>query len=154
MIMSLPQRPEWMTDELLRAEARLEEASFALEAELARADELAERIDSAQEPVPSEEVERFAAMCTTGAQVTPEWRAVAERVSRGEFTWRDVVEGRCDMDQGVKDAMASMRPSNAEVSLQSATAEAAEILEPGLADAGGYEFHEDDDYFSGGGFLR
>lgn len=144
-----------MTDELVHAEARLEEASYALDAELARADELLEEIDATETPWSDEEVERFAEMCTTGAQATPQWRAVAERVARGEFSWRDVAEGRCDADQGVQAAIASMRPfAPEEASLREASYEVTPAAHRGPTRSQRHEFDEDEDYFSSGGFLR
>lgn len=106
--MTLPEVPEWMTDEMLRADAAVSEAEHALEAQLERAEQLREEVQESRERRTDEEVERFKALCTSGPFATPEWSDVARRIANGEFTWSDVAEGRMSTDPGVNAASASM----------------------------------------------
>lgn len=130
--MSLPETPAWMTDEMLRAEARLGEATHALEMELERARQL---VDATRpEPLPDGEVEEFRKLCTG-----PEWDAVARRVEQGEVTWRDVAEGNLAGDPGVDAAVRSLcTPKGPESGPQ--------------PDAGPVE--DDDDYFAMERFIE
>lgn len=101
--MTVPDVPDWKTDDMIRAEAALGEATHTLGLEMERARQVLE--NTRDEPLSEEEVELFRQQCTT-----PEWQEVATRVARGEFTWREIAEGDVGYDEGIEAAMRSMLP--------------------------------------------
>lgn len=61
------------------------------------------------EPPTEEDVERIRKF-VLGHAMTEQWRAVVERINRGELTWRGIVEGLVygTLDRGVSAAFASL----------------------------------------------
>jgi len=92
----------WKTRELRAAEA-------ALAAAVERGREAVVKAQQASARVPNtrlsdsdiEEIDRAA----RGKGAPPELRALAERVERGDLTWRQIVDGKAMHDPGVQAAM-------------------------------------------------
>lgn len=159
--MTLPEIPEWMTDEMIRADAAVSEAEHALEAQLERAEQLREEAQEGRERRTDEEVERFKAFCTSGPFATSEWREVARRIANGEFTWRDIAEGRMASDPGVNAASASMvtlakeNPSLLDGSSGSQSSDAEHRVAHDAAGEPRHQRHHDDDEdFDNWSFVR
>jgi hypothetical protein len=100
--MSYPMRDQsWKTPELRAAEANLHAAVERGRATLARAQEVKAQI----RPTPVSDADlRLIEQSARSADAPPALRALAERVDRGEFTWRQVVNGELMNDPGVRAA--------------------------------------------------
>lgn len=110
----------------------------------AKADEILNNL----EPASDEEVAAFRDYILTKGR-TPEWNIVIARIEKGELTWREIVDGDCERDSDVLDAMRS----TPRMSLQ-ATAEPTEYdtganpnRETGHPRS--HYHNDDDDYFEG-----
>lgn len=98
----------WYGPEMRHADRSLDAAIDEAAAAIRASDELIAELDANEKPATEEEIEEFRAL-VTGRCRTPEWDAVLERISRGELTWRDLVEGRAAYDPEVQAAFTSMR---------------------------------------------
>lgn len=72
-------------------DARIDHALGVVREIEAKVDEFDEKLGP-PEPPSDEDVERIKNYVTGHARTT-EWRAVVERINRGQLTWREVVEG-------------------------------------------------------------
>lgn len=98
----------WYTAEIQHAERVLDAAIDGAAATLRRSDELLAELEATEEPATEEEIEGLRALLT-GRGRTPEVEVLLDRIARGEFTWRDLAEGRLALDPGVQAAFESLR---------------------------------------------
>lgn len=93
----------WKTPELRAAEANLHAAVERGRATLVRAQQVKAQIQpSYLSDADIRQIERAA----RSNDAPPQLRALAERVERGEFSWRQVVDGELMHDPGVRAALA------------------------------------------------
>lgn len=90
-------------------EARVDEAVYALASQVERAEGLIDKLDRETTSPTDAEVEQFRNAIVNGPNDTPEWRVVAERITRGDFEWRDVLEGHLHSEPDVNAAFMSVR---------------------------------------------
>jgi hypothetical protein len=142
----LPEIPEWMTDELLRAEAAVDEAAYAMSAAIERSYQTLEGLDGDASALTDEDVARFREACLS-SPASDEWRRVAERVACGELTWRSVMSGEAGQDD---DVMAALKATFE----KAADAEQSRTAEVDRYQPESDMFDDDVEYFSSGKFLR
>lgn len=142
--------PDYADAAAQRARGLLDDATSALQARLDRSARNMEQMVAEIPPLPDEQVAKIRDMYLTGP-CAAEWHAVAEKVGRGELTWREVAEGRSFRDPDVAAAMQASFQYAREHPAQSPTP--AQIERPASSRAG--DDHDDDpDYFTGGSYLR
>lgn len=99
----------WKTAEMSAAEYAVDDAAAQAETAMAEADRALAEAEQNEKPPSEEEIEQIR-QYANDPKAPPEWRELADRVNRGEFSWADLLAGRKDRDQGVVAAMdASMR---------------------------------------------
>jgi hypothetical protein len=91
----------WRTSAVEQAEARLEKVAAQADAAIAKAHAL--RI--APTPPLSEQDLRWIEEAARAADASHEMRELQQRIEAGEFSWRDVVDGRQMHDPGVRAAL-------------------------------------------------
>jgi hypothetical protein len=91
----------WRSAAVEQAEARLEEVSAQADEAIATARTL--RI-SPTPPLSEDDVRRIE-QAARSENASREMRELQQRIDRGEFTWRDVVDGRQMHDPGVRAAL-------------------------------------------------
>ncbi|RJQ84068.1 hypothetical protein [Amycolatopsis panacis] len=92
--MIYPLHPDdWMTPEMTRAENDLIEASWEAQREVERTDDLIDDINSQLADVTGEDIENFKKAVLTPPS-PPEWNSVRTHIDNGEFSWRDLIEGK------------------------------------------------------------
>lgn len=100
--MSNPSKGAWKTRELREAEAALAAAVERGREAVVKAQQVSARMpDTRLSDSDIEEIDRAA----RGRSAPPELRALAERVERGDLTWRQIVDGKAMHDPGVQAAM-------------------------------------------------
>ena len=87
-----------------RIQLDLDAAIRSAEREMQRVDRNMDEIRKREQPLTDEQV-RFAEKLATGPNAPREWDVVRTRIARGEFTWRDIAEGRMDGDPQVSAAL-------------------------------------------------
>lgn len=100
---------QWKTADIAKVEAQLEEQEYALSAEIERSTAMLDELDRQTPEVKDQEVEEFKEAVTKGPMASREWRVIAQRIERGEFTWRDILDGKMDSDPDMNAAMQSTR---------------------------------------------
>jgi hypothetical protein len=98
---------DWYTPEMQHADRVADAVIDEAAATIRQSDELLAELDAKEEPATQEEINELRAL-VTGRGRTPQWAAVLERISHGEITWRDLVEGRFGLDSEVQAAFASL----------------------------------------------
>lgn len=100
--MSNPSNGAWKTQELRAAEAALAAAVQRGREAVARAQQVSARVPATRlSDTDLQEIDRAA----RGRGAPPELRALAERVERGDLTWRQIVDGKAMHDPGVQAAL-------------------------------------------------
>jgi hypothetical protein len=131
------------------ARVLLDEAASALQARLDRSTARMEEMAANVEPLPEEQVDKIREMYLTGP-CAAEWNGVAEKVRRGELTWREVAEGQAFADPDVAAALhASFQHAREHPPEPPEPMNHAERSRPAAND-----YDDDPDYFAGGDFLR
>lgn len=91
---------------MARAENDLLDASWEAQREIERADELIDEIERNAAELTDEDIEQFKNF-TYSADAPAEWHAVRIHIEKGEFTWREVLEGAVDSHPDVAAALAA-----------------------------------------------
>lgn len=91
----------WRTAAVRQAEARLDEVSARADAAIAKARSL----NIAPTPPLSEDDIRRIEEAARSREASREMRELQRRIDEGEFTWRDVVDGKQAHDPGVRAAL-------------------------------------------------
>ena len=87
-----------------RIQFELDAALRSAEREMQRVDRNLAEIRKRDQPLTDEQV-RAVEKLATGPHAPREWDVVRARTARGEFTWRDIAEGRMDADPQVSAAL-------------------------------------------------
>src|SRR5699024_2447116 len=87
----------WYGPEMQHADRMLDEAINIAADTIRVSDDMIAELDANETPATEEEIEEFRNL-VTGRCRTPEWDAVITRISQGELTWRDIVEGKVATD--------------------------------------------------------
>lgn len=99
----------WKTDAMVAAERNLDEVTSRAEAAMAEADRKLFEVESKQKPPSPVEI-AMVKQYATGPQSPPEWKALAAKVAKGDFSWADYLSGKVDNDPAVAAALnASVR---------------------------------------------
>lgn len=147
----LPAGSDYSSEATVRAQAVLDEAIYSLQAEVSRSTEAMEALAAETPPLPEEQVTKIRDMYLQGP-CADSWRAVAEKVNRGELTWRGIAEGEAFSDPDVAAAFtaslqyAREHPDQVPAELQEVASQSAEAPSNGN--------DEDDEFFTSGGYLR
>jgi hypothetical protein len=100
--MSDPRNGAWKTQQVREAEAALAAAVQRGREAVVKAQQVSASMKNTRlSDRDIEEIDRAA----RGRGATPELRALAERVDRGDLSWRQIVDGRAMRDPGVQAAM-------------------------------------------------
>lgn len=142
--------PDYADAAAQRARGLLDDATSALQARLDRSAREMEQMVAEMEPVPDEQVAKIRDMYLTGP-CAAEWQPVAEKVGRGELTWREVAEGQAFRDP---DVAAAMQASFQHAREHPPEPPAPTQVERPTSSRGGDDHDDDPDYFTGGGYLR
>lgn len=160
----------WKTGAMIRAEIDLDEAAMQVDEDLARADEMS--FDNP--PLSDEEVDDFE-RAVRDPNAPEQLKKLAQRVDAGEFSWREIADGKAMRDPDVRAAFAEagrhidttefqqgiemlkqgMSPDEVVTALRGEPAapepepEAAEAAEPEPRRKRPSEEVDDDEYFSG-----
>lgn len=97
-----PTGGSWKTSAMVRAEMELDEAALRVDEHLARAEQLPEFHD---EPLSEQDVARFE-QAVRDDNAPDEVKQLARRVDSGEYTWREIAEGKAMRDPEVRAAFA------------------------------------------------
>lgn len=89
---------------MIAAEQELDEAIKAADREMRRVDVDMANMAKQSRPLTDKEVQGLADMAS-GPNAPRQWESVRARIARGEFTWRDVAEGRMASDPQVSAAL-------------------------------------------------
>lgn len=142
--------PDYADAAAQRARLLLEGATSALQAQLERSAHDMEQMVAEMPPLPDEQVVRIRDLYLNGP-CAAEWQAVAEKVRRGELTWREIAEGQAFRDPDVALALhasfqyAREHPPEPPMPTQ---------VERPVRSRAGDDHDDDPDYFTGGGYLR
>lgn len=140
----------WINSDMTRAENELLDASWDARRALERADDLMEELAKDSTEMTDEEVEDFKRSVLTSPAPT-EWTEVQTHIDNGEFSWRDVAEGRVHANLDVQSAVSAT--ASACVSILEANKLAEGSSKSDQGDQQEKVRQTDEDYFTEQNFL-
>lgn len=137
----------WKTYDMEMAEREFSASAEEAESALAEAERTLYDIESEEKPPTTEEIEQVKQFAES-SRAPVEWKDLAKRVSNGDFSWEDFLDGKVDDDPDVIAAVdANLRAAFREDEEQTAHSES----QSGQQGSRTYEVDED---FSDRTYLR